>query len=130
MIDWPTHSAWFTRRVHADDGVLWVLETQQGVPIGQFRVDLVDGRGRIGYSIDRIFRGRGLGTALIQYGVQAWIRRSAHIPLQARVKRDNTASAKAFLASGLFEPATDAMHDQCDVIDFTLCGQEVSACST
>lgn len=129
VIDWPTHFAWFSRRLGVTDGALCVLETAQGVPLGQFRVDVTNGRGIIDYSIDRMFRGRGLGNALIRRGVQAWIHRSPHMPLDARVKRDNTASAKAFLASGLFELVVDISHDPRDVIDFTMCPQEVSACS-
>lgn len=102
-VDWTAHRDWFTRRLQSHESVLWVLETPDAVPVGQFRVDVLDGRGRVAYSIDPLFRGRGLGSSLVRAATEAWMQQQPAIPLTAQVQHANVASARVFQASPLFE---------------------------
>lgn len=110
-VDWAAHRRWFTRRLHADASRLWVFETPDGAPVGQFRVDVVGGHGHVDFSVDRIFRGRGLGTALVRAGSLAWSADHPGIPLTAVVRQTNPASASVFRASGLFDEGTSPSDD-------------------
>jgi len=120
FIDWHAHQDWFTRRLNSPDSVLWVLETPRGVPLGQFRVDVADARGRINYSVDGIFRGRGLGATLLRDGGVRWLQSYPGIPLFAHVRSENVASARAFHSSRLFEQITTSSGILADGYDFSL----------
>ena len=86
------HEAWLTRRLADPSCQLWIAE-QAGAPVGQARIDA---DGEISISIDSAARGRGLAAQVIELACRA-----ATAPIiVARVKSDNQASLRAFVAAG------------------------------
>lgn len=86
FVEWSSHLRWFDERVTGDRAKLWVLETDRGTPLGQFRVELRGGRGIVAYSVDQAFRGRGLGHVLLCQGVRCIAESDFHSPLSCERK--------------------------------------------
>ena len=99
-IDWDDHADWFARLRRDPASRIWILETQGSVPVGQFRVSVRDGVGRVDYSVDADFRGRGLGREILKVGLEAWRSKFPEVPLRAETKGDNLASQAALVSAG------------------------------
>lgn len=110
-IPWFDHEAWFKGRLEISNSVLWVLETPHGVPVGQVRIDERSNCGVVSYSLDKAFRGRGLGRELIRQGVEEWRRLHPKIPLIAEVKSSNGSSLSVFRSLGWQEQANPEIRD-------------------
>ena len=98
------HQDWFTRKIANDHSYLYVLE-KQGVPAGQIRFDIIEnGIAEIDFSIAPEFRGQGLGTKLLRFGVEA-LKSDTPLSLvvQGVVKKSNIASCQAFVRAGFVE---------------------------
>lgn len=116
-IPWEDHERWFARKLDDPQCLLFIAEDDE--PLGQVRFDLDESgtEAEISISVERAQRGRGLGTFLIERGVDA---ASAADPdldtIHAYIKPGNEASVRAFVRAG-FAPAgtrevrgTDALH--------------------
>lgn len=97
-ITWSDHEKWFRERMESPDSELLVLETPEGLPIGQIRFDRVDeSTYRLSYALDRLVRGRGIGKLLVQQGMMHMKSHGAH-EIKAEVKSDNIPSVRIFQA--------------------------------
>ena len=71
------------------------------VPIGQFKADVSGLVATVGISIERQYRGQGLGAAVVDIGSQTVLGTNEHIArLEAQVLEGNVPSQQAFLAAG------------------------------
>lgn len=107
-ISWPEHVHWFARTSIAPEVRLLILEAD-GLPVGQLRFDLRDGRAIINYSLDTCVRGRGWGREIVERGLR-WLRSETGdtlLELVAIVRVDNQASMRVFERLG-FERATSS----------------------
>ena len=86
---------------------LRVLEDGDGLPLGQIRFERAaeaDPRAVIGFSLDRLARGRGLASQLLQLGLQELARCwGSSCDAYGEVRADNPASCRAFLRAGFQE---------------------------
>jgi RimJ/RimL family protein N-acetyltransferase len=104
------HQRWFAGRLRSAQALLRVLVDGDGLPLGQIRFERQadhDHQAVIGFSLDRLARGRGLATPLLQLGL-AELARCWGPGLQAygEVRADNPASSRAFLRAGFQEGAS------------------------
>lgn len=104
-ITWEEHLVWF-RRVHLQKTSRLFLLELDGLPIGQIRFDKRDGVVVLNYSIDRLFRSRGLGRILVEQGL-ASIRGDQEPSVLAVVRRENLASCRIFEGLG-FVPSQES----------------------
>jgi L-amino acid N-acyltransferase YncA len=84
------------------------------VPIGQIRIDIKDDAGVLDYSVDKEFRGKGIGHLLLSKVNRNFI--NNHYPcsmLIGMVKQANVASIKSFLHAGF-----DIKTENDDIITF------------
>lgn len=102
-IGWDEHCRWFAAVREDPESRVWVLETEAGVPLGQFRVARQEGVGVLDYSVDADFRGRGFGRRLLALGLQAWRRDFPSVPLRAATRPENWRSRAALAAAGWTE---------------------------
>jgi UDP-2,4-diacetamido-2,4,6-trideoxy-beta-L-altropyranose hydrolase len=107
-----THRRWFYRRLRNTDCCrIYVVETEQkSLPIGQVRFDRViakDDTWEIGYSIDSVARGRGLGTQMLDEAIRELCRNEKHASLLGRVKVHNMPSQAAFDRLGFTKQLED-----------------------
>ena len=92
-ISWADHQRWFTARLASDDSQLFVMETPFDLPVGQVRFDRRhDGAWRLSFSLDRVVRGRRLGTGLVGRGLEKVVALGGE-RVVAEVRRGNDASA-------------------------------------
>jgi RimJ/RimL family protein N-acetyltransferase len=99
-IGWDEHIAWCSAVISDPSSRIWILETQDSLPVGQFRVSVEDGAGVVDYSVDSDFRGRGLGRRLLEVGLDAWRQTFPTVPLRAETTLENRRSRAALAAAG------------------------------
>jgi len=101
------HCGWFTGRISSSLALLRVLEDGDGLPLGQIRFERTaeaDPRAVISFSLDRLARGRGLASQLLELGLQELARCwGSSCVAYGEVRGDNPASCRAFLRAGFRE---------------------------
>jgi spore coat polysaccharide biosynthesis predicted glycosyltransferase SpsG/RimJ/RimL family protein N-acetyltransferase len=100
-IAWDTHVAWFARRLQDTDSYLYLLQSPDGKPIGQVRIEFdgVAQPGHIDYSLAPAYRGRGLGQVLLRRALQQLRHDRPALAggvVQGQVKASNAASSRVF----------------------------------
>jgi len=114
-IPWERHVGWFAEKLRASaipsekGSVIFIGEDELGTPLGQIRFDAmmeVDGNWELDVSVASAARGRGLGSALIERGVQEFLRNHQGARVHAFVKPQNAASVKAFEDAGFTRAGT------------------------
>lgn len=89
-ISWDNHLNWFLDQLTHSDTQIFILE-RKGKSIGQIRFDREDDYWKIDYSIDRAYRGMGMGSKIIKLGVEKIEGR-----IKAWVKKENKVSCIVF----------------------------------
>jgi len=102
------HRRWFVERLGSPLALMRVLEDGHGLPMGQIRLERETAdapRAVIGFSLDRLARGRGLAVPLLQLGLAELARCWGGPALEAygEVRADNPASCRAFVRAGFQE---------------------------
>ena len=93
-IDPNTHRDWFYRCLkNIEHCHIYIIETEDEIPIGQVRFELSDNGWEIDYALDPIARNRKIGMNLLQAAMHA-------VLLIARVKKNNFPSKKIFECMG------------------------------
>lgn len=64
-INYEEHCNWFTRCLQREDVKIYIL-IENGMPVGQVRLNIEKGEALIDYSIASEYRGRGLGYVIIE----------------------------------------------------------------
>ncbi|QDA58612.1 UDP-2,4-diacetamido-2,4,6-trideoxy-beta-L-altropyranose hydrolase [Hymenobacter jejuensis] len=111
-IAWPTHLAWFSRRLADPDAYLYLFE-DQGIPIGQVRIEFDDSKGTIDYSVAAEHRGRGLGLAILRRAIMEIRRdRPDAAVLVGQVKTQNRPSWRVFEQLGFVRQDPVSLHHE------------------
>lgn len=91
------HRVWFLKKV-ADPQVFLYLFEKDGIPVGQTRIEVNGEIGILSYSLDRSFRGKGLGAIVVRLGLEAISREKPaglHV-IKGWVQATNHASIRIF----------------------------------
>ena len=100
FVSWENHIAWVKKKL-SDENCLFFVLMLRGEPVGVIRLDVnpeLKG-GVISYSIDRNYRGMGLGSKLLAL-VEEEGKKAGLQYLTGSVKPQNIASSRCFLANG------------------------------
>ena len=95
-IEWENHKAWFHKCLSSVNTKIFIFQSIHNQLLGQLRLDYVDGKWLIGYSMDFKYRGLGLGKEIVKLAL-------SEIPngvFQAQVKKQNISSSKVFQSLG------------------------------
>lgn len=93
------HRFWFRSRLrNPKNCVIYVIETTSGIPLGQVRFDRRGNEWEISYAVAPLFRGRGVGRAMLSSAIDAFRSGNANVDLFGQVKVGNSASARIFEA--------------------------------
>ena len=102
-ITYEEHVAWF-KRILSEENTVQYIYMVNDVPIGQVRINIFDDKAEIGYSVCNIERGKGHGRKILKL-LHAKVKEEYPFikKLIGKVKPENIASQKAFLAVGYGE---------------------------
>jgi UDP-2,4-diacetamido-2,4,6-trideoxy-beta-L-altropyranose hydrolase len=109
-VSWEEHDRWLARALGDPNRSLYVVETSDGLAVGQVRLDRVEDGAVISYGLDPIVRGRGWGARVLDLAVAAWQSRGDGGRLHGFVRPDNLPSIRSFRRAG-FEPDPEP-HDR------------------
>ncbi|MCM2284582.1 MAG: UDP-2,4-diacetamido-2,4,6-trideoxy-beta-L-altropyranose hydrolase [Desulfobacula sp.] len=120
-ISWEEHLEWFSHKLKDKNSWVFIAENNIGEPIGQIRFEGRDGCVKISYSLDKRFRGLGLGKNLLELGLQT-IRTKLQNPclMQGFIKKDNIASKMSFEKAGFTSIKNQAPENGSDHIAYQL----------
>jgi RimJ/RimL family protein N-acetyltransferase len=97
----PTHAAWFRDKLRDHDSCrLYLVETEDEVPLGMVRLERGDGRWEIHYSIAQAFRRRGLARPMLQAVLLDFETENRGAKLFGQVKETYHASRRVFESLG------------------------------
>jgi len=100
-IAWEDHQVWFLNKQNDLDCFQYIALNKHDVPIGQIRFDITDPVAEIDFSVDKAFRGMGLGKMLLQKGIERYCTENRKpIVFQGCVKNENAASIRSFENAG------------------------------
>ena len=99
-IPWENHGQWFAARLADPQCIFLVATNENDTPVGQVRYDIEDDKARVSVSVDKQFRGQGLGTWLIKLSAQRIFNEREIDTILAYIKLDNAASVGAFQKAG------------------------------
>ena len=102
-IEWDGHVEWFERKLVDPNAEIWIVESGEGLPLGQVRFDLRGDEAEIGVMVAAEHRGGGLGTQVIERATRELITQHPGLAVIAHVRHHNVASQRAFVKAG-YEP--------------------------
>lgn len=94
------HEKWFSIVMNDPNRILYILE-YNGNPVGQCRLDINIDIAEINYSVDKRYRGQGVGEVLLRLITKDCIENNKTIKkIIGKVKVDNKVSANCFEKNG------------------------------
>jgi UDP-2,4-diacetamido-2,4,6-trideoxy-beta-L-altropyranose hydrolase len=101
LISAETHRNWLHARLcDLESCRLYLVETEESVPVGQVRFDHKDQTWRIDYALAPHFRGRGLGRPLLEAALLKLREDEPGALVLGKVKDSNQASCRVFESLG------------------------------
>jgi UDP-2,4-diacetamido-2,4,6-trideoxy-beta-L-altropyranose hydrolase len=100
--------AWFYKRLQKPESCrIYIIETEQGLPIGQACFEWSDGGWHIDYSLDGAVRSQKQGVKLLRAAMQAFRRSISGALLFGRMKQDHLSSQSVFMGLGFTAEAVE-----------------------
>lgn len=100
-ISLENHQNWFYNKIKDSNCYMLVFENHLGTPIGQVRIQKnEDKKAIIGISNDANHRGKGYASRMIQMASEEFLKDNPQVCIEAYIKLENEASAKAFKKAG------------------------------
>jgi len=99
-IPWDSHRKWYAEKLGSQDCRLWIIESDH-TPAGQIRYDRVSAEiAQISLSLAPMYRGRGLGTWLLEVSPAMAARELNVERVRGIALNGNIASQRSFLKAG------------------------------
>jgi UDP-2,4-diacetamido-2,4,6-trideoxy-beta-L-altropyranose hydrolase len=99
-IEWDEHVEWFKTRLQNPSCLYYIVLNDMGLPIGQVRFDTSGNQAEINVTISSGFRSYGFGAEAIHMASECLFSETKVTRINAYVKRENIASARAFAKAG------------------------------
>ena len=100
LILYAEHVAWFQECLLDSDVDMYIAELE-GVPAGTIRMNCSNDIAVISFSVDKNYRGQGIGKKMLQLAEESIFEKRKDIHcLTGKTKVCNIASQKAFLSNG------------------------------
>ena len=105
---WEDHEKWFSNRIKNIDEPFYIAETPEGDFVAQIRFNKEEEGFVISVSIDKNFRGKGLGGKIIEEASKTL----NNYPIIAYVKTNNIPSQKSFIKAGFKQDGDKIINDE------------------
>lgn len=99
-ITYESHVKWFNSKLQSPVCFFYLFLNEENQPIGQVRIDNNGKETVIGISIDEQFRGKKLGSILIQMASDNYLKNHSSENIVAYIKQENSASYNSFTKAG------------------------------
>lgn len=99
-ITYESHVKWFNSKLQSPVCFFYLFLNEENQPIGQVRIDNNGKETVIGISIDEHFRGKKLGSILIQMASEDYLKNHPSESIVAYIKQENSASYNSFTKAG------------------------------
>ncbi len=100
-ISLENHQSWFYSKIKDVNCLMLVFEDHLNNPIGQVRIQISDEKNAvIGISTDENHRGKGYASTMIRMASDEFLKNNPQMRINAYIKLENEASAKAFEKAG------------------------------
>jgi RimJ/RimL family protein N-acetyltransferase len=106
------HVQWFTKKLSLHHDRLYIGMDSNDLPVGLVRFAIEEKRATISVNLDKASRGKGYGTVMITQGCHRLFATSACENIDAFIKPENSASAKAFGKAGFVACPQEKIQDQ------------------
>lgn len=111
-IPWEDHAGWFGRTLSDPSSFFYMIEDFAGRRAGQVRFKSDGESATISISLSRDFRGGGRGGKAISLASEVFFRESGLSVVNAYIKSDNAASARAFRSAGFNDAPSDSFSEE------------------
>ena len=105
-IPYDDHVAWFESKLNDPSCYFYIAEDKNDEPVGQVRYEREGTEATISVSLDKKFRGKGYGTALLHLTSQRFFETADVEVIHAYIKEGNEASVGAFKKAGFVSVGT------------------------
>lgn len=99
-VDYQTHTQWFSQKINDENCQILVFENANSIPVGQVRIEKKEQETIIGVSVDKNFRGEGYSSKMIALATEEFFKNFDVLSIHAYIKKENSASIKAFQKVG------------------------------
>lgn len=118
-ISWEEHARWFRAKMADLKAILYTATNKDGGRVGEVRYQIEGKRAQLSISVDKRYRGRGLGQKLLTLATEKVFQDSAIECIDAYVKPANAASLKLFTSVGFLRLSSESIEGQ-EAIHFVL----------
>ena len=116
IIQHAEHQQWLARSIAMQDRILLMAEDRHGNAIGKIQIDFTSetvNSVTLGIVVGQRYRGRGLGTILIEKSTSALFKAEQNVQqIVAQVKPGNLASKRAFRKAGFISAPSTTVNQQ------------------
>ncbi len=116
-IPWEVHKAWFEKKLTEPLTLLLIAEDEQKEKIGQLRFEKKPEGYVISVSLVEQFRGKGLGSSLIQLGSEKLFQTFPEVDkINAYIKPKNQSSVHSFEKAGYNDAGFATLNEKNDAV--------------
>jgi RimJ/RimL family protein N-acetyltransferase len=90
------HTVWFENKLRDENCYIYIISLPDTYPLGQVRFDKDNEFWNIDYSIEKLHRGKGLGSSLLSAALECFAKNHPGQQVKGEVKKDNYSSIKVF----------------------------------
>jgi RimJ/RimL family protein N-acetyltransferase len=99
-IAYSDHVKWFTDKINSNECFFYLFFNDLGMPVGQVRIENNQEEITIGISVDRTYRGFGLGETMLTKATSHFLDRFPTAKITAYIKKENITSLVTFRKAG------------------------------
>lgn len=109
-IAWEPHAAWYSAKLASPDALIAILESPEGVPVGQIRFNRTPEGLEVDLSVAAAARSRGLGSELLRQGLRQARGRWRAGTVIAKVLTENDRSKRLFERAGFLSTGSGTLN--------------------
>lgn len=108
------HKAWLNAILNSRTDLIYIFTNDEGIPIGNVKIQSSNNEIIIGIAIDKAFRGKSFGSIMLTLATNDYFKQKRNKQITAYIKKSNLKSQNIFLKAGFkFEKYTFISGNEC-----------------